>query len=583
MKLFFVKVPEPLIPAVKACQRHIALAAGFSALVNILYLAPTIYMMQVYDRVVPTGGTTTLLWLTVIVAVALATLTALDGIRSRVMMRASLRLNRLLASDIMERLLARGGKKQSLGTAQAMREFDTLRQALGGQAMTALFDTPWTPIYFIVAFIIHPILGAMVLLGIAVLVGLAIANERQTRPLSEKANTATSQAYAVQNLVVEQAEIIRTLGMRQSMVTRQMEERQNGLAASTEAQFLSSKYNSKVKFFRMFMQSAALGVGAVLAVNGQISVGAIIAASVLLNRGLQPIEQLVGQWATIGQARQAMENLGTLFEETEENGRERTVLPKPIGDIVLDHVVVRSPDQSAILLRNVCAELKAGEITGVIGSSGAGKTTLARVVAGAIAPDLGDVKIDGACYEDWDPERLATHMGYLPQGSCLLPGTVAENISRFAPRDGADEELDSAIIAAATQAGVHDMILNLPAGYDTMIGERYHRLSTGQAQRVALARALFGKPRVLVLDEPNSALDGEGEQALIRALAASKLDGAAILVVAHRASILNDADKLIVLDDGVVVDSGPREEVLGKIRKRMEQATVVPMRERSKA
>ncbi len=583
MKLFLVQVPQSLVPAAKACRKHILFAAGFSALVNILYLAPTIYMMQVYDRVVPTAGTATLIWLTVIVAVALATLTALDGVRARIMLRASLRLDRLLAGEIMERLLSRGGKSNTRTTTQAMREFDTLRQALGGQAMMAMFDTPWTPIYFLVAFIIHPLLGGMVLAGIAIMVALALANERRTKPLAERAHSASAQAYAHQEMVNGQAEIIRTLGMRRSLVARQLRERETGLAAATEVQFLGSRYNSSVKFFRMFMQSAALGAGAWLAINGQISVGAIIAASVLLNRALQPIEQLVAQWGAITQARQAMEGLGSLFEETGAEDRNRTALPRPIGAISLDHVVVRNSEGSVLLLRNVCAELQPGEVLGVIGSSGAGKTTLARVVAGAIAPDLGEIRIDGARYDDWDAETLAEHIGYLPQDSRLLPGTVAENISRFAAMEPAKSSIDDAVVAAARQAGVHDMILRLPSGYDTMIGEDHHRLSTGQAQRIALARALFGKPRLIVLDEPNSALDSEGEQALVRAITASRIDGAAIMIVAHRAAILSTAEKLLVLEDGAVADFGPREEVLQRIRTRMEQRTVVSMEERRNA
>lgn len=576
MRLFLTEVPSSLRPAMTACRHHMLLAAGFSALVNILYLAPTIYMMQVYDRVVPTAGTATLVWLTILVAVALATLTGIDAVRGRVMMRASLRLNRLLAVRILDRLLGRQKEDSDRGR-QALREFDTLRQAFGGQAMMALFDTPWTPVYFAVAFMIHPVLGGLVLLGIAILATLAIINERRTKPLSEQAHAASTRAYTQQEAALRQAEIIRTLGMRRAIVDRQLREREAGLQAQTDVQFLGSRYNARVKFFRMFMQSAALGAGAWLAINGQISIGAIIAASVLLNRALQPIEQLVAQWGAITQARQALESLGELFEQAEEEDRERTALPPPLGAVALDHVVVRNPEGSAVLLRNVCAELKPGEIVGVIGPSGAGKTTLARVVAGALAPDFGEIRIDGARYDDWDSDQLATHIGYLPQDSALLTGTVTENISRFASRSDCSGSLDDQVVAAATQAGVHEMILQLPMGYDTMIGDGHHRLSTGQAQRVALARALFGKPRLIVLDEPNSALDSEGEQALARAIAAARLDGAAIMIVAHRAAILSTADHLLVLDDGAVADFGPRAEILEKMRARMEKQTVVPM------
>ncbi len=582
MRLFLSDVPQSLVPAMKACRQHVVMAGGLSALVNILYLAPTIYMMQVYDRVVPTAGTATLVWLTVLVAMALATLTGLDAVRSRVMMRASLRLNRLLSGQIIDRLLERR-TNDSERARQALREFDTLRQAFGGQAMMALFDTPWTPVYFAVAFLIHPLLGGLVLLGIAVLAALAIINERHTRPLAERAHAASTRAYAQQEIASAQAEVIRTLGMRRSMVARQLHEREAGLEAQSEVQFLGSRYNAKVKFFRMFMQSVALGAGAWLAIQGQISVGAIIAASVLLNRALQPIEQLVAQWDAITRARQALESLGSLFDEATQQDRARTVLPPPSGAVCLDHVVVRNPEGNAVLLRNICAELKPGEIVGVIGPSGSGKTTLARVVAGAIAPDLGEIRIDGARYDDWEPDLLARHVGYLPQDSRLLPGTISENISRFAFRETFPGSLDEAVIAAAQRAGVHDLILRLPEGYDTRIGEAHHRLSTGQAQRVALARALFGNPRLIVLDEPNSALDSEGELALVQAVAAAKIDRAALMIVAHRAAILSTAEKLLVLEDGAVADFGPREEIMAKIRARMEKHTVVPMTGRAHA
>lgn len=582
MKLFLADVPPSLDPAVKACRQHILLAAGFSALVNVLYLAPTIYMMQVYDRVVPTAGTGTLVWLTAFVALALATLTALDALRSRLMMRASLRLNRMLAGRIMNRLLGRKEGDLDRGK-QAMREFDTLRQAFGGPAMIALFDTPWTPIYFLVAFLIHPILGAMVVLGIVILATLAIAQERHTKPLSERAHAANNKAYAHQEMVVGQAEIIRALGMRRKMVSRQLREREAGLNAASEVQFLGSRYSAKVKFFRMFMQSAALGAGAWLAIAGQISIGAIIAASVLLNRALQPIEQLVAQWGAITQARQAIGSLGLLFEEAEAEDRGRTSLPPPVGSVAIDHVVVRNPEGNAILLRNICATFEPGRVTGVIGPSGAGKTTLARVIAGALVPDLGEMRIDGARYADWNPEELAAHIGYLPQDSRLLPGTVTENIARFADPQTFKGSIDEAVVAAARKAGVHDLILRLPAGYDTMIGEGHHRLSTGQAQRVGLARALFGKPCLLVLDEPNAALDADGEQALVRAIAAARIDGSAIVIVAHRAAILSTAETLMVMEDGTIADCGPREEILAKIKARMDKQTVVPMHGRTKA
>ena len=581
MQLFSVKLAKPLEESLSSCRPHLTAAAGFSALINILYLAPTIYMMQVYDRVVPTGGIATLFWITVVVAISLATLAALDAVRSRLLMRVALRLNRVLAGEILDRLMAR--KRLKAGdpaTSQAMREFDVLRQAFGGQAASALFDAPWAPLYFLVAFLLHPILGATVLAGAAILIALAVVNERRTKAQIGLAHAAQTKAYATLETVVSNAEVVRALGMRRSLVARSLQGRGDGLRATADVQFAGSRYNSLVKFFRMFMQSLSLGIGAWLAVNGQISVGAIIAASVLLTRALQPIEQLVGAWSTIGQARMAVKTLNSLFDDSEDAADQRTALPEPEGHLKLDRVVVRNDDGTALLLKNVSLELTPGQIVGVIGPSGAGKTTLARVASGAIAPGLGEVRLDGARFDDWDPEELALRMGYLPQDNALLPGTIGENISRFAAdRRVPQPIIDNEVIEAAKLAGVHQMILGLPKGYETRIGAGMHQLSAGQAQRVALARAVYGQPKLIVLDEPNSALDSEGEEALSRAIAALKVRGCAIMVIAHRASILATADNLLVLQDGQVAQFGPRQAVLDELKKRAAQVNVVPLRE----
>lgn len=579
MRLFWMKSPAALEPAMQACRRHFLIAAVFSALINILYLAPTIYMMQVYDRVVPTGGILTLLWITAVVAIAIATLSALEAVRSQLMARVSLRLDRILAGEILDRLLARRtGTRGSVESGQIMREFDQLRGALSGPATTAIFDTPWTPIYLFVAFLIHPVLGLLVLGGGAVLVALALAHARRSKSAEDEARAATSRAYASQEATLRRAEVVRALGMRTAMIRRHLADRRDGLDATTAAQASDNRYNAIVKFTRMFMQSFALGVGGWLAVEGQISMGAIIAASVLLSRGLQPVEQLVRLWPAIVQGRQAMQSLAALFEQTEAEAAPRLRLPDPTGRLALDRVVVRSPDGTALLLKNIAFDLVPGELCGVIGASGAGKTTLARVAAGAIAPDLGEVRIDDANARDWDSEDLAQHIGYLPQDCGLLPGTVAENISRFAcDRGDESTRVDERTIAAAELAGVHKLILALPGGYGTPIGDGAHLLSAGQAQRIALARALYGDPALIILDEPNSALDAEGEAALIQAMTALRARGAAVLIVAHRSQILAGADRLLVMAGGEIIHHGPRDAVLEVLRKGPPRANVVPI------
>ncbi len=537
-------------------------------------------MMQVYDRVVPTGGIITLVWITAVLAVAIATLTALEATRSRILMRVSLRLNRLLSGEILDRLMSRAKVKQGEpSSAQAMREFDTIRQTIGGQAASALMDAPWTPLYLIVAFAIHPALGWLIIAAGVVLVTLAIVNERHTSSKSGKAHQATSAAYAAHQATVTEAEAIRALGMRRAMVTKQINQRAEGLEATNQVQILGLRYNTLVKFIRMFMQSLALGVAAWLAVAGQISVGSIIAASVLLSRALQPIEQLVGSWPNIMQARNGLNTIRRLFATTDGVDAERTALPHPKGNLEVERIILKSNAGGDLILRNVSFAIEPGQILGVIGPSGSGKSTLARIAAGAISPDAGEVRIDGASISDWDPESLASHVGYLPQNTALLPGTISENISRFRAVMAKDKaEIDRQVIAAAQLAGAHEMVLQLPNGYDTVIKSNGFELSAGQAQRVALARALFGEPSVFILDEPNSALDQDGEAALDRAVKSVVARGAAVMIVAHRTAILANADKLMVLAQGQVAQYGPRQDVVEELRKQAaSKANVVPI------
>jgi PrtD family type I secretion system ABC transporter len=582
MRLFWMNVPQPLEAAVGACRTHFALAAGLSALVNILYLAPTIYMMQVYDRVVPTGGVQTLFWITVIAALAIGTLTALDGVRTRVLMRAGLRLNRLMSAQILDRLMARGRPAPGApSTAQAMHEFDGLRQALGGPAVTALFDAPWTPLYFLVAFMIHPVLGLLVIVSGGILVAIAVTNERSNRAGAKAAAEANGAAYRAQEAATRNAELIRALGMRQAVVARLGYHRHNGLTESSQLQFSGARYNVMVKFVRMFMQSAALGAGALLAVKGEISVGAIIAASVLLSRALQPLEQIVAQWPTITNSRRALATIEQLFADTDAANASHILLPDPKGRLELVGVAVRDPRGDSFILKNVSLTLSPGEILGVIGPSGAGKSTLARVAAGALLPDLGDVRIDDARSIDWDSERLARHIGYVPQNCGLMPGSVRDNISRFEfAQAGQQEAIDADVVEAAVTAGVHELILRLPNGYETEIGDGGHQLSGGEAQRVCLARALYRRPRLLILDEPNAALDADGEAALERAIAAARAGGAAVMLIAHRGTLLAKADTMLVLSEGGVVRCGPAGEVMAMLRNAA-RPQVVPIQERA--
>lgn len=559
MKFLNIDLPEPLAGAFRACRPHFIGIAVFSGLLNILFLAPSIYMMQVYNRVMPTSGLVTLFFLTIVVAFSLITLALLDAVRARLLVRASLRLDRLIAGPLLEKLMARTAPGAPI---QGMREFDVLRQAMTGQVALGVIDAPWTPLYVVIAFMLHPALGLMTIIGGAILVGLAIWNERSTRGKAQAAQQAASAGYSAQEATAVNADIVRAMGMRGPLRERQLVDRRAGLGLMGEAQFIGTGFSSATKFARLFLQSAALGVGAWLAVERQISAGAVIAGSILMSRALQPVEMVVGSWSVVVQAQTALKTLVAIFSGAEAE-TPRTQLPAPKGALRFEKVMQRAPGSDALVIKGISFALQPGEALGVVGASGAGKTTLARLAVGALSPDQGVVRLDGANLADWDPDRLGAYIGYLPQDSALIAGSVRDNISRFAIwRGESPESIDAKAVAAAKAAGVHDLILRLPKGYDTVLSHGGRGLSAGQSQRIALARALYDDPPFLVLDEPNSALDSEGEGALAKAIVDAKARGASIIIIAHRTGVLAAADLLMVLRDGLIEKLGPRAEVL---------------------
>ena len=554
---------EGLRGALEKCRSHLLGVAIFSGLLNLLFIVPMLYMLQVYDRVVPTRGEGTLLVLTAVLVGGLATLAALDWVRSRLLVRASLRVEHELAGPLLNAMLARADRPMDAVARQPMRDFDALRQALTGPALLALCDAPWAPIYVIVSTIIHPALGLLVLVGGAALAAITWLNERATGNRLRGATEAAHRAYASQEQVVAGAENVRALGMRSAMVQRHVGERAAMLALQTRASFASGGYLAGSKFLRLTLQSLALGLGAYLAIEAKISVGGIFAASFLAGRALQPIEQLITTWPSLVRAASAYRNLSELLDSSTPSVA-LTVLPEPVGQVQVEQVTVgRTPE--ARILTNVSVALEPGEVVTIVGPSGAGKSTLMRVIAGALLPDAGLVRIDGARLADWDSDRLGRFVGYLPQSVSLFAGTVKENISRFAA-DADAAIIDEQVVAAAKAALAHDMILRLPNGYDTMLGWEGQGLSAGQAQRIALARALFRDPPVLLFDEPNAHLDAEGEAQLLKTIAAAKARGAATALVAHRMSVLSVSDKVLVLRDGRVEAFGKRDEVIARLQ-----------------
>ena len=550
--------------ALEACRRHFTTAIVFSALVNLLFIVPMLYMLQVYERVVPTRGHTTLYMLTLVLLLGLATMAALDTIRSRLLVKAGVRLDELLARTILQSTLGRPHQSGQRNALQAIREFDVLRQAMTGPAILAVLDAPWVPVYVLVAFLLHPWIGFLSLVGAGLVVLLAVRNEQVTRTRLQEANQAAGLTYSDFESTVAAGDVVRALGMRDAMVNGHLSQRALMMRLQTDASLASSGVTATSKFVRQFLQSLALGVGALLAIDGLISPGAIFASMFIVGRALAPIDQMVGNWRSIVQARGAWTTLNTLLNQSSPD-IAMTQLPRPRGRIDVEDLHVMSEDGQPIL-QNITFTVQPGQVVAIVGPSGAGKSTLVRALAGALVPNHGVIRLDGADQRNWDPQRLAEHVGFMPQEAALFRGTVKENIARFRNRMGEDAaQIDTDAIAAAQVAGAHELIQRLPGGYDQQLGINGRGLSAGQLQRVALARALFRGPSILILDEPNSNLDADGDKELLQCLEQCKAQGTTILLVAHRMSMMPIVDGLLIVQDGRIAAYGPKDEILKEI------------------
>jgi ATP-binding cassette subfamily C protein len=557
--------PDLVSTALRAVRSHLLIIVTFSAAINVLYLAPSLYMMQVYDRVLPTSGILTLILLSVVLVVALAVMGVLDALRGRLLARASLRVERLAASPILREALATRRLAPNAEGLAGIRELDTMRGGLASPAMIGLLDIPWTPLFILICFVIHVWIGALAVAGAVIIVSLALLNERVSRKSLGAVSQKSSAFYSAHENDLNMAEALHALGAEGAMSQRRMHIREGLTEAQTRAAFDGAFFSSLTKATRLLLQSAALGVGCYLAVEGQISAGAVIAASILTARAYSPVEQIVGGWRQLGNGFAAFQRLRKALTRAERS-LERTPLPAPVGDIMAEGVAGTAPGGRTLALQGVSFSAGSGAIVGIVGPSGAGKTTLARILANAAPTYAGAVRIDGARYSDWDTADLARHIGYLPQRIDLFDGTVADNIACFARVAGEPQDVvGPRVVEAARLAGAHQMILALPGAYETVLGFSGAGVSPGQAQRIALARALYGKPRVLVLDEPNSHLDSEGEVALVNALLAARSWGAVSFVIAHRAGVINIADKVLVLREGRLIDFGPRAEVMARL------------------
>ncbi|MDE1914553.1 MAG: type I secretion system permease/ATPase [Sphingomonadales bacterium] len=550
--------------ALRNCRGLFITAAVFSAFLNLLYLAPTLYMLQVYDRVIPSHGGVTLLMLTGIFVAATLTIALLDLARTRLLGAISYRLDRLLAGAVMDGLLRVARGSGMARNATVLREFDALRQVLTGIGVLALFDVPWAPIYILACMLLHWALGVMALAGCLLLTVLSWWAERATHDVNKQANRRAQQSFMAIDGTLATAGTVNALGMREAMVQRHVVDRAQASLAAAQAAHSSAAFTSSVKALRLTMQSLALGLGAYLAINQQISPGAIFAASLLVSRALAPIEMITGAWKGLVQARESYRMLIDVFDARGAL-RIHTTLPAPMGRVSVEGLAVMSPARDRLLLQGLSFDLAPGEMLGVIGPSGAGKSTLVKAMVGINSAMAGVVRYDGAALDDWPEQQLTQAVGYVPQEPTLYRGTIKENIARFDTELGLDpEELDREVIRAAQLCGAHDFILRLPQGYDTELGWGGVGLSGGQAQRITLARALYNRPRVLILDEPNAHLDAIGQEALLGAFRTLRAQGVTIIIVAHTQAVLNNADKLLVIRDGRMDMFGSRQAVLAQ-------------------
>jgi ATP-binding cassette, subfamily C, bacterial len=535
---------------------------AFSVFVNLLMLTGPIFMLQVYDRVLGSRSEATLVALFGLMAFMFLMMGVLDYVRGRVMTRIGARfqetLDRRVFTAAMRKLALMPNDPLA---AAAQRDLESVQRLLASPVFLALFDIPWTPLFLAAIFVFHPWLGWLAIFSGVLLIVVSLLNQSSTRkPMSESSQTATmAERYADQ--IKTEAELIQSLGMRGASFDRWQQARGRALRGAVDVSDTGGLYTTLSKTLRQFLQSAMLGLGAYLVLQGALTPGAMIAGSILMGRALAPIEMAVGQWALVQRAQEGWGRLSQLLSQVPPEPT-RTALPKPRALLEAQQITVVPPGEQQAALRMVSFRLEPGQAMGVIGPSGAGKSTLARTLTGVWRPAGGKVRLDGATLDQYDSDVLGSYIGYLPQRVTLFDGTIADNIARLQPNPN-----DEMVIAAARKAAAHDMILQLPDGYNTRVSAVGSRLSGGQIQRIGLARALYGDPMILVLDEPNSNLDNEGSNALNAAIRAMKAAGKSILIMAHRPAAIQECDVLLVLEDGIRKAFGPRDQVLREMVK----------------
>ncbi len=540
-------------------RREFAIVALLSMAANLLMLSPMLYMLQIYDRVLTSQNQLTLLMLSLIIIVFIAVMAFAEWIRSRLLVRAGVRFDEALNGRIFRAGFRAELEQSGHNPSQALSDLTNIRQFLTGHGTIAFFDLPWTPIYIGVSFLLHPVLGWVSIFFVTNLLILAIVSRRLAAKPGEEASKAEVEVNTFVFNKLRNSEVIESMGMLADLRSRWAGRHQHHLGLQSVAQAVTRRTTAIAKFLRFTQQSLSLAVAALLTINGEISVGSMIAANVLMSRASQPIETIVATWASFLSARSAFGRLGHLLDaHPDEAAGKRIELPS--GEIALEGVVATAPNRPESILKTIDKQFPAGQMTAIIGPSGSGKSTLARVLVGIWPYTEGQVLLDGHPLPSWDRTALGPAIGYLPQDIELFDGTIADNIARFGDLDAAK------VIDAAKRTGMHEMILRMPKGYDTPIGDSGTYLSGGQRQRVALARALYGDPRLVVLDEPNANLDDAGDEALIEAIRDLKSRGRTVFIVTHRFNALAIADRVLLLNNGVIAADGSRDEVLATLR-----------------
>lgn len=553
------KYPE-LAAALKDVKGYFILAGVFSAAINVLMLVPVIYMLQVYDRVMSSGSLSTLTSLTLIMVALLMAMGGFEWVRSRILISASNRIEKNLRKRVSQaafkNALLSGGRG---GGAQPLSDLSSLRQFLTGNGLFAFFDAPWFPIYVAVMFMFHTWFGVAAIISGIIMVVLAYTNEVMTSKRLQEANALSNKVSGELGGSLRNSEVIAAMGMADDIRDRQETGSDQVLVLQTEASSKAAIVANVSKSFRMIMQSLLLGMGALLALQGQISPGMVIAGSLLLGRALAPIDILVGTWKGFSVARAQYARLGELLNAIPAE-REAMSLPAPAGNLSAEQVVVVPPGSQVAAVKGVSLQINTGEVLGIVGPSASGKSSLARSLLGIWPAYSGKVRLDGADIAAWDRAELGPHIGYLPQDIELFSGSISENVSRFG------ELSPEKVVAAAKLSDVHEMILQLPQGYDTVIGANGGVLSGGQRQRIGLARAVYGSPKLMVLDEPNSNLDDQGEKELVEAINRIKQTGCTVVVITHRTMVLQCVDKILVMKAGQAAAFGPKDQVLASLR-----------------